>query len=129
MHVAYTAEQEALRSELRTYLATLMTPEVLEEVAAGETGGAHCLEAVRTMGRDGWLGLGWPVEHGGQGRGEVDQMIFIDEAWRAGAPIPFLTINTIAKTLQAFGSDEQKAFFLPRILAGELHFSIGYTEP
>ena len=72
-----------------------MSPEVLEEVAAGETGGPACLEAVRTMGRDGWLGLGWPAEFGGQGRGDVDQFIFIDEAWRAQAPIPFLSINTV----------------------------------
>jgi 3-oxocholest-4-en-26-oyl-CoA dehydrogenase alpha subunit len=106
-----------------------MTPEVQEEAFRGETGGPHCLEAVRKMGRDGWLGLGWPTEYGGQGRGEIDQMIFMDEAWRAGAPIPFLTINTVGKTIQEFGSEEQKRSFLPKILAGELHFSIGYTEP
>jgi 3-oxocholest-4-en-26-oyl-CoA dehydrogenase alpha subunit len=129
MHIAYTSAQVALRQELRDYFAELMTPEVLEEVARGESGGPHCLEAVRKMGRDGWLGLGWPEEFGGQGRGDVDQAIFIDEAWRAGAPIPFLTINTVGKTIQEYGSDEQKAFFLPKILAGELHFSIGYTEP
>jgi 3-oxocholest-4-en-26-oyl-CoA dehydrogenase alpha subunit len=129
MHIAYTSEQEDLRLTLRSYFASLMTPEVQEEVARGETGGPHCLEAVRRMGRDGWLGLGWPEEFGGQGRGEVDQMIFFDEAWRAGAPIPFLTINTVGKTIQEYGSEEQKAFFLPKILAGELHFSIGYTEP
>jgi alkylation response protein AidB-like acyl-CoA dehydrogenase len=129
MHVAYTPEQEELRRTLRAYFADLMTAEVLDEVARGESGGLHCLAAVRRMGRDGWLGLGWPVEYGGQGRGEVDQMIFFDEAWRAGAPLPFLTINTVGKTIQEFGSDQQKAAFLPKILAGELHFSIGYTEP
>ncbi|MFP3902466.1 MAG: acyl-CoA dehydrogenase family protein [Acidimicrobiia bacterium] len=129
MHIAYTAQQEALRDELRTYFAKLMTPEVREEVARGETGGPHCLEAVRQMGRDGWLGIGWPTEYGGQGRSEIEQFIFADEAWRAGAPIPFLTINTVGRTLQEFGSDEQRAHFLPKILAGELHVSIGYTEP
>jgi alkylation response protein AidB-like acyl-CoA dehydrogenase len=129
VRIAYTDSQQALRRELRAYFAELMTPEVKDEVARGETGGPHCLAAVRKMGRDGWLGLGWPVEYGGQGRTEIDQLIFFDEAWRAGAPIPFLTINTVAKTLQAFGSAEQKAFFLPKILAGELHFSVGYTEP
>ncbi|MGH9211778.1 MAG: acyl-CoA dehydrogenase family protein [Acidimicrobiales bacterium] len=129
MHVAYTPEQEELRRTLRAYFADLMTPEVREEAARGDTGGQHCLAAVRQMGRDGWLGLGWPAEYGGQGRGDVDQMIFFDEAWRAGAPIPFLTINTVGKTIQEFGSDQQKDFFLPKILAGELHFSIGYTEP
>lgn len=129
MQIAYTPAQEALRIELRAYFAELMTPEVLEEVAAGETGGPACLEAVRTMGRDGWLGLGWPEEFGGQGRGDVEQFIFGDEAWRAQAPIPFLTINTVGRTIMDFGTEAQKAYFLPQILRGELHFSIGYTEP
>ena len=129
MYVAYTAEQEALRQELRGYFAELMTPEVQAECARGDTGGPACLEAVRKMGRDGWLGLGWPKEYGGQGRTDIDQFIFINEAWRAGAPIPFLTINTVGRTIMEFGSEEQKQFFLPKILAGDLHFSIGYTEP
>ena len=129
MYVAYTAEQEALRQELRGYFADLMTPEVEAECADGDTGGPACLEAVRKMGRDGWLGIGWPKEYGGQGRTDLEQFIFTNEAWRAGAPIPFLTINTVGKTIMEFGSEEQKEFFLPKILAGELHFSIGYTEP
>ena len=129
MYIAYTPEEEALRDELRAYFAKLMTPEVIAEVANGETGGPHCLEAVKKMGRDGWLGIGWPKEYGGQGRGLVDQFIFYDEAWRSLAPIPALTINAIAHTIMAYGSDEQKQFFLPRILKGELHFSVGYTEP
>ena len=129
MHIAYTQQQDALRRELRDYFAALMTPEVQDEVASGDTGGPHCLAAVRQMGRDGWLGIGWPAEYGGQGRGEVEQMIFFDEAWRAQAPIPFLTINTVGRTIQQFGSAEQKERFLPRILAGECHVSIGYTEP
>jgi alkylation response protein AidB-like acyl-CoA dehydrogenase len=106
-----------------------MTPDVTEECAAGDTGGPHCMEAVRKMGRDGWLGIGWPTEYGGQGRTEIEQFIFFDEAWRSGAPLPFLSINTVGRTIMEFGNDEQKQFFLPKILAGELHFSIGYTEP
>ncbi len=129
MYVAYTQEQEALRRDLRAYFADLMTPAVEAECAAGETGGPACLEAVRKMGRDGWLGIGWPTEYGGQGRTDVEQFIFFNEAWRAGAPIPFLSINTVGRTIMEFGSEEQKRFFLPKILAGELHFSIGYTEP
>jgi alkylation response protein AidB-like acyl-CoA dehydrogenase len=129
MHLAYTAEQEALRTQLRAYFAELMTPEVEAEVAGGDTGGPHCLEAVRKMGRDGWLGIGWPTEYGGQGRSLVEQFIFYDESWRALAPIPALTIKAIAHTIMAFGSEEQKRFFLPRILRGELHFAVGYTEP
>jgi 3-oxocholest-4-en-26-oyl-CoA dehydrogenase alpha subunit len=129
MYLAYTPEQEALQRELRAYFADLMTPEVEAECAQGDTGGPACLEAVRKMGRDGWLGIGWPTEYGGQGRTDVEQFIFFNEAWRAGAPIPFLSINTVGKTIMEFGSDEQKRSFLPKILAGELHFSIGYTEP
>jgi 3-oxocholest-4-en-26-oyl-CoA dehydrogenase alpha subunit len=129
LHIAYTAEQEALRREVREYFAELMTPEVQAEVATGDSGGPACLEAVRRMGRDGWLGIGWPEEYGGQARGELEQFIFTNEAWRAGVPLPFLTINTVGKTIMEFGSDEQKAKFLPKILAGECHFSIGYTEP
>ena len=129
MHLAYTPEQEALQRELRTYFARLMTPEVEAECAEGETGGPACLEAVRQMGRDGWLGIGWPTEYGGQGRTDVEQFIFFNEAWRAGAPIPFLSINTVGRTIMEFGTEEQKRFFLPSILQGELHFSIGYTEP
>jgi acyl-CoA dehydrogenase len=129
LQIAYTAEQEALRREVRDYFAELMTPEVQAEVARGDSGGPACLEAVRKMGRDGWLGIGWPEEYGGQAKGELEQFIFTNEAWRAGVPLPFLTINTVGKTIMEFGSEEQKKKFLPKILAGECHFSIGYTEP
>jgi alkylation response protein AidB-like acyl-CoA dehydrogenase len=81
------------------------------------------------MGEDGWLGIGWPKEYGGQGRSAIEQFIFFDESMRAGAPVPMLTINTVGPTIMDFGTDEQKADFLPRILKGEIHFCIGYTEP
>jgi len=129
VHIAFTPEQEALRKELRTYFADLMTPEVIAASAAGETGSPACLEAVRQMGRDRWLGVGWPEEYGGRGFGPVEQFIFMNESWRAGAPTPFLSVNTVGQTIMQFGTQEQKDFFLPKILAGELHFSIGYTEP
>ncbi len=129
MRIAYTPEQEDLQHELRRYFAELVTPEITAEAAAGETGGPACLEAVRQMGRDRWLGVGWPEEYGGRGFGAVEQFIFMNESWRAGAPVPFLSVNTVGPTIQEFGTEEQKEFFLPRILAGELHFSIGYTEP
>ena len=81
------------------------------------------------MGKDGWLTLNWPKEYGGQDRTPMDSLIFTDEAAIAGAPVPFLTINSVAPTIMAFGTDEQKKFFLPKIAAGDLHFSIGYSEP
>jgi alkylation response protein AidB-like acyl-CoA dehydrogenase len=132
MRISYTPEQEELRRELRSYFAELITPERREALSStsGEYGvGNVYRETVAQMGRDGWLALGWPKEYGGQARSAMDQLIFTDEAAIAGAPVPFLTINSVAPTIMAFGSEEQKKFFLPKIAAGELHFAIGYSEP
>jgi 3-oxocholest-4-en-26-oyl-CoA dehydrogenase alpha subunit len=128
VRLSYTPEQEKLRTELRSYYERLLTPEVRAAIAAAPTGPAM-RDVVRRMGADGWLGIGWPVEYGGQGRGHVEQFIFFDESMRAGAPVPMLTINTIGPTVLRFGNDEQRARFLPSILRGELHFCIGYSEP
>ncbi len=106
-----------------------MTPARRAALPGPEAGGDAYRDLVRQMGADGWLGVGWPKEYGGQGRTPAEQLIFYDEAQRAGVPMPLVTLNTVGPTLMRFGSDEQKAYFLPRILAGELHFAIGYTEP
>ncbi len=129
MHVGYGEEQEALRRELRAYYSRLLTPEIEEELARGHGVGPAMRKVVRQMGEDGWLGIGWPEEYGGQGRSAIEQFIFFDESMRAGAPVPMLTINTVGPTIMNFGTDEQKERFLPRILAGEIHFCVGYTEP
>jgi 3-oxocholest-4-en-26-oyl-CoA dehydrogenase alpha subunit len=81
------------------------------------------------MGQDGWLGLGWPEAYGGQARGPIEQMVFVEESHWAGVPLPLLTLNSVGPTLMALGTDEQKERILPGILRGEVHFSIGYTEP
>src|SRR5690606_11589940 len=80
-------------------------------------------------GKDGWLGLGWPKEYGGRGEDPEALFVFYDEAIRANAPISLVTLNTVAPALMKHGTEEQKEYFLPRILAGELIFAIGYTEP
>jgi 3-oxocholest-4-en-26-oyl-CoA dehydrogenase alpha subunit len=131
MHIAYTPEQERLRLELRDYFTDLMTPERRAALATGDDygDGEAYKEIVRRMGADGWLAIGWPKEHGGQERSMLDQLIFTDEAATAGAPVPFLTVNTVGPTIMRFGTQEQKEFYLPRIAAGEIHFSIGYSEP
>ena len=132
MRISYTPEQEELRRELRSYFATLITPERREALmsTSGEYGSGNVYRAtVAQMGRDGWLALGWPTEYGGQARSTMDQLIFTDEAAIAGAPVPFLTINSVAPTIMAYGTDEQKKFYLPKIAAGDLHFAIGYSEP
>ena len=131
MHIAYTPEQEALRTELQEYFAQLMTPERRAGLAEGiEAGGRQVyLDTIKQLGTDGWLGIGWPTQYGGQDRTMMEQLIFSDEALTARIPLPFLTINTVGPTIMEFGTDEQKDFFLPRILRGEMHFAIGYSEP
>jgi hypothetical protein len=132
MRISYTPEQEELRRELRAYFAGLITPERREALmsTSGEYGSGDVYrKTVSQMGRDGWLALGWPKEYGGQARSTMDQLIFTDEAAVAGAPVPFLTINSVAPTIMAFGTEEQKKFYLPKIAAGDIHFSIGYSEP
>jgi alkylation response protein AidB-like acyl-CoA dehydrogenase len=129
MHIGYDDEQQALRQELRAYYDELLTPEVREALHEGFGTGPEMRRIVKQMAADGWLGIGWPKEYGGQGRSDVEQFIFFDESMRAGAPVPMLTINTVGPTIMEYGTDEQKQFFLPKILKGELHFCIGYTEP
>jgi alkylation response protein AidB-like acyl-CoA dehydrogenase len=129
MEIGYTEDQEALRNTLREYYATLLTPEVEAQLADSHGIGPHMRRVVKQMAEDGWLGIGWPTEYGGQGRSAIEQYIFFDESMRAGAPVPMLTINTVGPTIMQYGTQEQKDFFLPKILAGDIHFCIGYTEP
>ena len=124
-----TPGQLQLRSELRKYYADLLSPEVRQALANEGDGAEVWRETVRTMGKDGWLGIGWPTEFGGQGRPATDQFIFFDETRRAGAPFPFVTVNTVGPTMMNFASQEMKDRFLPKILSGEVNFAIGYSEP
>nr|WSY53508.1 acyl-CoA dehydrogenase family protein [Streptomyces sp. NBC_00886] len=124
MHLAPTERQQRLRAELRTYFTALMPD---GPPGADDPQGQRAL--LRRIGGDGWLGLGWPVEYGGQGRGADEQFVFFDEAYRAGAPVSMVTLNTVGPTLMKYGSEKQKAALLPGILLGELVFAIGYSEP
>src|SRR5216683_994149 len=128
MFLDLTDSQRALRDELRAYFADLLSPGERAAMLTERHGGVY-REVVRRMGRDGWLGVGWPVEYGGRGLGQVEEQIFANEAARADVPLPAVTLQTVGPTLQAHGTQQQKDFFLPRILAGEVHFAIGYTEP
>ncbi|MBF6224692.1 acyl-CoA dehydrogenase family protein [Nocardia abscessus] len=128
MFIDLTTEQRRLRDELRAYFADLVTPEEESEMAVNRHGDAY-RAVVRRMGRDGWLGVGWPKEYGGQGFGPVEQQIFFNEAVRADVPLPLVTLLTVGPTLQQFGTAEQKQRFLPGILSGDIHFAIGYSEP
>ena len=128
MFLDLTDEQRALRDDLRAYFATLIAPAEREAMLTQRHGTIY-RDVVRRMGRDGRLGVGWPVEYGGHGLGQIEQQIFVNEAARADVPLPAVTLQTVGPTLMAHGTPEQKDFFLPKILTGELHFAIGYTEP
>ncbi len=128
MFLDLTDAQHELRDELRAYFATLISP-AERDVMLTERHGTVYRDVVRRMGADGWLGLGWPVEYGGRGLGQIEQQIFVNEAALADVPLPAVTLQTVGPTLMVHGSQEQKDYFLPPILTGELHFAIGYTEP
>jgi alkylation response protein AidB-like acyl-CoA dehydrogenase len=129
VHIGYDEKQEALRDELRAYYDALLTPEVRSELAHSRGVGPVMRRVWKQMCQDGWAGIGWPAEYGGKAMSALEQFIFYDESMRAGAPVPMLTINTVGPTIMHFGTQAQKDHFLPRILDGDLHFCIGYSEP
>lgn len=129
MRFTETADQQELRRELRAYFAGLLTEDERRAAHEQGVGGEHFREIVSRLGADGWLGIGWPTEYGGQGRSVADQFVFFDEVQRAGLPFPFVTVNTVGPTLMAYGTEDQKRRYLPGILSGDIVFAIGYTEP
>ncbi|MEB3069653.1 acyl-CoA dehydrogenase FadE29 [[Mycobacterium] vasticus] len=128
MFVDLTPEQRKLQSELREYFATLISRDEAAAMAVDRHNDAY-RAVIRRMGSDGKLGVGWPKEFGGLGFGPIEQQIFVNEAQRADIPLPAVTLQTVGPTLQVYGNEAQKKKFLPAILAGEVHFAIGYSEP
>ncbi|MFF3517867.1 acyl-CoA dehydrogenase family protein [Streptomyces sp. NPDC002573] len=129
MHLDYTPEQQRLRTELRGYFAELVPNNAYARHGDPAAQKRFYRDTIRRLGRDGWLGVGWPKEYGGRGLGAMEQFIFFDEAAQAGVPLPLMALNTVGPTLMRFGTEEQKARFLPAILSGETDFAIGYSEP
>jgi len=84
---------------------------------------------LRRLGQDGWLGVGWPVEYGGQGRSAIEQWLFLEEMAYRRLPSGNLTLSSIGPVIAELGTEEQKREYLPGILAGDLEFAVGYTEP
>ena len=107
MYLELTEEQRNLQRELRQYFETLVA-----EVEASPSDEPSYTRYIRRMGQDGWLGLGWPLEYGGQARGPIEQMIFVEASHWAGVPLPLLTLNSVGPTLMALGTDEQKQKFM-----------------
>ena len=105
MFVDLTPEQKKLQAELRAYMAKLITPAVLQEIRGSEGGGPEYRRVLRELGKDGWLGVGWPKEYGGRALSAIEQYVFAEEIQRTGFPLPFLTINSVAPTIMRFGTD------------------------
>src|SRR3989441_6231843 len=128
MYIDYTPEQQRLSDELRTYFAGIVTPEYQAELAETEGGGPLYTQALRRLGADGWLGIGWPREYGGQGRTPREQVIFFHEAARAGVMLAALTLQTVPPALMEHGAAGRKGRLLPPILRGGCHLAVGDTE-
>ena len=113
MYIGYSEEQEALRRELRGYYETLLTPEIRERLHRERGVGETRRAVVRQMGADGWLGIGWPAECGGQGRSQVEQFIFFDESMRSAR------VLSAARSVPAVGSVEpMQKWISPRRIRG-----------
>jgi alkylation response protein AidB-like acyl-CoA dehydrogenase len=125
-----TPEQEEFQQQVRGFIHDHLTPELRDEVEREQYAiGPLGKKFVRLMGRQGWLGIGWPREYGGQGRGAIDQWLFLEEMASENLPTGGLTLNSAGPTLMRVGSEAQKREYLPKILTGEIEFAIGYTEP
>jgi len=131
MDLELTPEQKQLEEAIFRYLRSNMTPNLereLEEHPEGE--GPLCKQFLRQLGTDGWMGIGWPKEHGGQGRSPIEQYIFFDLALGYfRIPLPVLSLMTVGPSLMLLGTEDQKKRFLPGILTTDTTFAIAYTEP
>jgi len=136
MDARFTEEDEAFRREIAGWLAEHLVGEFEVVKGRGGPGDEHALFAERhawerRMGEHGWIGVGWPAEVGGRGCTLTQQMIFHEEYARAGGPgrVGHIGEGLLGPTLIHFGTDEQKARFLPGILSGEEVWCQGYSEP
>ena len=131
MRYEYTPEQIAWRDEVRAFVRKHVTePLRVEMRQAGNEGDGPLAHAFHEKLFDkGWWGVGWPREYGGLGKNAVEQFIFIEEMEAAGAPGMRLAVTSVAPTIWRFGSDAQKATWLPQILGGKIDFAVAYSEP
>lgn len=129
MDFSFIDEQLALRDEIRAFAAEHVTSELFDELA--RSGDNHSPELWREIATRGYLALGWPEEYGGRGWSQVEMAIFKEEMTYGGAPMwaYTTTIDYVSRSIMAFGSEEQKRFFLPRISRGELVCCFSLTEP
>ena len=136
MHLRFSAEDEAFRREVATWLADALGGEFASVRGRGGPGDEHAMlderrAWERKLGAAGWIGMGWPTEYGGRGLPLLRQVIWYEEYARAGGPgrLGHIGEGLLGPTVVAFGTDAQKRRFLPPILAGEAIWCQGYSEP
>ena len=109
MRFELSEEQQTYRQELRAYFDRVINPrmdDLRREMKGSREGGGPVFRSIlEQMGAEGYLGIGWPTEFGGQDRGPIEQYIFPEEVQRTGFPLPFLTLNTVGPTIRRFGSE------------------------
>ncbi|MCI0769971.1 MAG: acyl-CoA dehydrogenase family protein [Chloroflexi bacterium] len=133
MDFRFNEEQVAFQQEIRAFFAEEMAPEKTEGRGERKEMYGYDLEFERALRRKtgdrGYLGVAWPEEYGGQAKGMFYQAILGYEAAYAAAPAVDIGVSIVAAPLMLFGTPEQKEFFLPKILKGEINFCLGYSEP
>ncbi len=132
MLIELTEEQQALRSKVRTSLEGILSPELRAELdvsGGGEGGGPEFRKAMRQLGEEGWIAMGWPQQYGGGGATPLEQYIFTEEILSSGFPYPFLTTDAVGPVLAQHAPPELQESLVQPILRGELIFAIGYSEP
>ncbi|CAG8871449.1 acyl-CoA dehydrogenase family protein [Pseudomonas fluorescens] len=131
MDIEFSPQEQAFRQEVRAFLRDHLPGELSERISLGKRlSKAHQVQWMQILDRQGWLAPGWPVEFGGTGWSAVQKHIFDEECFAAGAPkVVSFGLKMVAPVIIKFGTAEQKAHFLPRILSCEDWWCQGYSEP
>ena len=134
MNPTYSAAAEEYREKVQAFLAEKLPPNWKGIGALTGDALEHFVTEWRaTLFSSGYLAPGWPVEFGGGGLSELEQVIIAEEFARAGVPTgghnDVFSIQMLGNTLLLFGTEEQKRHYLPRLLAGEDTWCQGYSEP
>jgi len=130
MDFEWEREYLDFREELRAFIQEWRTPELLAEYARTYGGQGPRIKVFHeAIGERGWMRMCWPAEMGGGGKNPLYQFIFVEEMEYWGMPYGNLTYTSIAPSIAAFGTDEQKRRWLPGIFSGEFVFALGYSEP
>ena len=133
MDFKLTADEQAFRLEVQAFLQRELTPEVWQAHRDPTEQGMWTADFTkafrRKLGAAGYIGMGWPKEYGGGGRNRIYQTILWDEMEYHRAPGIDRSVTYIPNAVMAFGSEAQKAEFLPKMVLGELSWFVGYSEP